>query len=171
MNEELFSKLANELDAIRLRVQRLEAQETTPSAIAATASTLAKRDTSGGISAVGVGTARSSGTALFALDATINGSSLTLANNATATPFGNAINFSGLVIVNDTATDGAVALYLTGGCVAPALVAQTLAIFSSVAATASKINLYLVSSVITIENKTGVSRTLNIVGIRSRNFQ
>jgi len=137
-----------------------------------TASTIAKRDASGNISfntvnaATGVGVPRSSGTALFAIDGSAFGSTLTIANDATATPFGGTQNFSGMFLINDTTVDGALGMFINGS--ATILVSQTSTIYTITINTASKINVYAASGAITIQNKTGVSRVLNVVAIRSR---
>ena len=110
---------------------------------------------------------RSGGSAVFALDATARGSNIVIANDAQATPFSNANNFSGLVIINETAVDGGCALFLVGnGGVVE--VADTLGIFTTTAGTASSINVYLSGGIVVVQNKRGGSRTVNVVGIRTR---
>lgn len=110
---------------------------------------------------------RSSGSAVFALDASGTGSNITIANNAKARPFGNNV-VSGKFIINDTATDGRVAEFLTGDALTK--VAETTAntYTANAAGTASRVNVYLTSSFVEIENKWGSSRTFNVVMIKSR---
>ena len=107
------------------------------------------------------------GAATFALDAS-GGTGLTLANNAIGDATGNANNFSGLLIINETAVDGAIALFLIGNGIVTLIAQQSGTLFSTTSGTASKINVYLSSSVVKIENKRGGSRTFNILAIRSR---
>lgn len=104
---------------------------------------------------------RSSGTALYALDGTAQGSAITIANTATATPFSNANVFSGLIAIKETAVDGSTALFLTGGG-AIALISDPSGHYSAASGTASKTNVYLSASVVTIENRRGGSRTYNV---------
>lgn len=135
--------------------------------------TLVKRDASGNFSAgtgnfaTGVASARSGGSAVFALDAQGFGSQNTIPNDGTATPFGASANFSGLFYVNDTATDGRCALFIKGDALTK--VAETTAnTYTTTLDTPSRVNVYLVSNVVTIQNKWGSSRTLTVVAIRSR---
>lgn len=111
---------------------------------------------------------RSSGTTgVYALDAGGTGSGITIANNATAQPFGAAV-VSGLFVVNDTATDGRAAVFLSGDAI-QLIVATTANTFTTTATTASRVNVYKDGSgYITIENKWGSSRTLNVVMIKTR---
>lgn len=112
-------------------------------------------------------TIRSSGSALFAMDGTVSGAGLTIANNATATPFGNTNNFGGLLLVADTTVTGVCAMFLVGASIA--LVSQSSGSpFTTTSGTASKINVYLNSGVLTIENKNGSSITFNVLGFRAR---
>lgn len=104
---------------------------------------------------------RSSGTALFAIDGTAQGSAITLANLATSTPFSAVNNFSGLIAIKETAVDGSTALFLTGGG-AIALISDPSGHYSAASGTASRTNVYLSSSVVTIENRRGGSRTYNV---------
>jgi pectate lyase-like protein len=110
--------------------------------------------------------ATSAGNALFAIDAA-NGVALTIANNATATPFGNTNNFSGVIYITDPTQTGALGVInICGNTVE--IYSDPLSKFSITAATADKINVYLVSRVVTIENKLGGSANLNIFAIRTR---
>lgn len=122
----------------------------------------------------GLAVPRSSGTAVFAFDATATGSAISLANNATTTPFGNSNNFGGLLWVNETTTNGGGGLFNVGAVGAvPAqgvsIIHDSTSVFSTAVGTASKINVYTVSGVLTIENKRGVTITLQVVPlIRTR---
>lgn len=113
----------------------------------------------------------SSGTAQWALDQSA-GATITIANNATATPFGNASNFAGEVLINDPTTTGATGKFLIGGFGAGAgvvLLGESMAnSYSVVATTAARINVYLNSGVVTIENKLGASVTIRVFAIRMR---
>jgi hypothetical protein len=109
----------------------------------------------------------SSGTAVFSLDAS-GGSSISLITNATATPTGNALNFAGLVIINDTTIDGTVAIFCCGGAVAQLIGGDT-ALYSGTKDTASKVNMYYTAGVLYIQNKTAGTRVYNVMTLRSRN--
>lgn len=167
---------ANDLNNIRLAVIALETAlgygATVPT-VNNTALTLVKRDASGNFSAgtgnfsTGIASARSGGSAVFAMDVQGFGSQLTIANAATATPFGASANFSGLFMVNDTATDGRCALFMKGDAIVK--VAETTAnTYTTTQSTASRVNVYLNSNVVTIENLWGSSRTLTVMAIRTR---
>ena len=110
----------------------------------------------------------STGSAVFALDTA--GQTFTINNNATATPFGNANNFSGLFVVNDTNNTGLCAVFLTGGA-GMILVSQTGTNFTNAVGTAGKTNVYLNGNVVTIENKSGVNTNYNVMAFRTRQSQ
>lgn len=120
------------------------------------------------ISTLGAGVPRSSGTALFGIDATQYGSALSVANNAAATPFGAARNFSGLIVMSETAIVGSVAMFLVDGGGAIVLVAQTGANYTVAVGTAASTNVYLVAGVVTVENKLGGVASYNILALRTR---
>ncbi len=110
---------------------------------------------------------RSGGTAVFALDTSGVGGNIQIANNGTATPFGNVNNFGGLILVNETQTFGSVGLFITGGA-AIAEIADPGSKYTAVSGSASSINVYLNASVVTIENKTGSTITINVMALRNR---
>lgn len=114
---------------------------------------------------VGVAVPRSNGTAVFALDSS---ASVTIAvnNDAIATPFGNANNFAGIIIVNDIA-DGDTAVFVTGGN-GTVLIASTLGGYSATINTANKTNVYIGTGVVGLQNKRGTNRTYCVTGIRTR---
>jgi hypothetical protein len=119
----------------------------------------------------GVNVPRSSGSAVFAIDGSGTGSAITLSTNATATPFGNSSNFSGLILINETAYNGINAVFLCAGGVTTLLAESAAGYYSTAQGTASKANVYYNSNVLTLENKQtagGGSRTFNVVAIRSR---
>ncbi len=104
---------------------------------------------------------------MYALDAGSTGSNITIADNATAQPFGAAV-VSGLFVVNDTATDGRSALFISGDAI-QLIMATTVNTYTITATTASRVNVYKDGSgFITIENKWGSSRTFNVVMIKTR---
>jgi hypothetical protein len=108
---------------------------------------------------------RSSGTAVFGIDATNQGSGLTIANLATATPFDTANNFAGLVLIRETAVDGSAALFLTAaGAVAE--ISDPSGHYSNTSGTATSTNFYRSGTTLTLENRRGGSRTYNILAIR-----
>ncbi len=114
----------------------------------------------------GVAVPRSSGTAVFAVDGGATGSQITIANNGTATPFGNSNNFAGLILIKETATDGHGALFFTVGHFT-ILLSDPASLYSNTATTASKTNVYLSGGfAVTIENKRGGSRTYSVVAVR-----
>jgi hypothetical protein len=113
---------------------------------------------------------RSSGAALFAVDASGTGSAITLADNATSQPFGAAANFSGLLIVNEANANGVIGIFACGAATT-VLISESLAgYYSATSGTASRCNVYYNgSNYLTIENKQGGSRTFSVVAIRTRN--
>lgn len=115
----------------------------------------------------GIGSTKSSGSAIFALDSTNVGSTLTIPASTTATQFGNANNFSGLFLVNNTAT-GDLGLFLTGQG-QTIMITQTGTIFSTAGSTSGKICVVLAGLVCSIQNNTASSVTLTITAIRVRN--
>ena len=113
----------------------------------------------------GVRVPRSSGTALFALDTSGTGSSITLANAATTQPFGNSNNFSGLILITNTSNNSA-GLFLAGGGTVTLISESVASTYSAAIGTASRINVYYNSSVLTIQNNAGASRTMSVTGFR-----
>jgi hypothetical protein len=105
------------------------------------------------------------GSSGFALDGASGGVAITNSNNVA---LGGAATFSGLVIVNDLQTTGSVAVFLCGGSACVLIAASGTAEYSGTLGTASKINLGYLSTVLTLENKTGVTRTLNVMALRTR---
>lgn len=108
---------------------------------------------------------RASGSAVFAIDGTSGGSSLVIANGATATPFGGTNNFAGLLLVKEIAVDGSAALFLTSGGVIVEI-ADPSGHYSITSGTGSSTNVYLSSLIVTIQNNRGGSRTYNVIPIR-----
>lgn len=112
----------------------------------------------------------STGTAIFGVDIATTVNQLHVAINAVVTPFGNANNFSGRMLVNGTVGTGNIAEILTGGT-ALGIVYQTGTSFSAVKDTSSKVNFYVEGSVVKIQNKLGVDVYLKIFAERTRNTQ
>lgn len=102
----------------------------------------------------------------FALDTSLNTTSpgVTVANNATQTLAG--AGFSGLAIVNDTATTGNVGVYIVISGT-PTLIAAT-GDFSIINNNAGTLNLINVGGLLCVQNKTGASRTINTLFLRTR---
>jgi hypothetical protein len=123
----------------------------------------ARVDAIAGVATNGVQVPRSSGSAVFAVDSSATGSTLTIANGATATPFGNANNFSGLVIIKDTVA-GWMALFLLGGG-GQGLISDPSSQYAN-SDTASKLCCYYSGNVVAIKNNIGSQRILSITGIR-----
>jgi hypothetical protein len=113
---------------------------------------------------------RSSGVELFAIDGTVSGGALSVVNNGTATPFGSTRNFSGLVIISETAINGTAAVLLVDGGSGVNLVSSTGGAWTVTAGTASKTNVYLVSGALTIENKLGSTASYNVMALRTRSI-
>lgn len=167
---------ATDLANIRAAVVALETALGVGAAVPTTsnaANAIVKRNASGDVSvglvsaASGITSVKSAGSAFFGLDVSQTGTALTIANGNTATPFGATAAFSGLFIVNDTATDGRTALFLKGDDIVK--VAETTAnTYTTAAGTGSRVNVYLVANVVTIQNNWGSSRTFNIMGLRTR---
>jgi hypothetical protein len=109
----------------------------------------------------------STGSEQFALDT--SGTNLTVANNATAYPFGNSNNFSGIIIINDVSVTGSCGLFIAGGGGQISLIsASTAGTFSTTSGTSGRVNVYVTGNVITIENKYGSSVVLNVMALRTR---
>jgi hypothetical protein len=111
--------------------------------------------------------ALSAGSAVWAMDG--NQTGVSIANNATATPFGNSNNFSGMFWVNDTNT-GTGAIFITGNGVI-VLVSQTSTNYTVTATSANKVNVYLSGNVVTIENKSGGTTEARVIAFRTRASQ
>lgn len=105
---------------------------------------------------------KTAGTALWAFDSSLNGSTFQIANGATYNLYGAANMFAGLVSIIDEAS-GNQGLFINGGGTAIALVAQTGTKFSITSGTAGRINVYAVAGAyyIQIENLTGALVTLH----------
>jgi hypothetical protein len=112
--------------------------------------------------------AQSIGTAVFSLDVSLGGT-LDLADNAVGTPTGNAINFSGLLLITNTAT-GQNAMFLTGGAVM-VLVAQTGAEFTVTKNTDTKTNVYVEDTIVKIQNMVGSTSNYHVMSFRTRSSQ
>ena len=112
---------------------------------------------------------RSSGVAVFGLDSASVGSAIVMADATTANPFGTTNNFGGLIMLHETAVDGVAALFLCGGF-GTTLIAETAAgYYTNTSGTASRINVYYNGTPsLTIENRRGGSRTLNVMAFRGR---
>lgn len=118
------------------------------------------------VASSGVAAPRSSGSALFAMDASNTGLSMTVANAAASYIFAGSPtnNFAGLIMVNETSTDKSSAVFLVG--------ASTCTLLGEAGAhwaasnTASKSCVYNPGNSPVIHNNRGGSRTYNIVAIR-----
>lgn len=109
----------------------------------------------------------SAGTARFGVDVSA-GDSITILNNGTATPFGNANNFSGRFTISEDQSFGRMAEFMTiQGNMVKGMDAGSS--FTTTLDNASTINVYLVSNVVTIQNKTGSTIRLKIFAERLRN--
>jgi len=106
----------------------------------------------------------SKGTSVYGLDGNLTGSSV--ADNGTLQPFG-AIVFSGLFLVNDTYS-GNMAICLQGGN-SLIIVSQTIAgQYTTTADTDTKLNIYLSSNYVTIQNMLGVTAEIRVLAFRIR---
>lgn len=108
------------------------------------------------------------GTATFGIDESA-GTQLSIANDATATPFGNANNFSGLLMINDPESTGGMGLFIIGASSTVVLISQAGSLFTTTQGTASSVNVYANAGVITIENKRGATIGFRVFAIRMRN--
>lgn len=108
------------------------------------------------------------GTATFGIDESA-GTQLSIANDAAATPFGNANNFSGLLMINDPEQTGSTALFIIGASSTVVLINQAGSLFTTTQDTASKVNVYANAGVITIQNKQGNTIGFRVFAIRMRN--
>lgn len=87
-----------------------------------------------------------------------------LANNGTWQPFGATAVFSGFFIVNNYSS-GSIGIFTQGGGV---ITAVSVGAFGVAKDTASKINIYLETNVVTLQNKVGSAQSLQIFSIRTR---
>jgi len=116
----------------------------------------------------GVSVPKSSGAALFALDSSVYGNNVTLANGGQVTPFGSSANFSGLIVVNELTATGNVGLFIAGGLGGVAMVGSNDASLFAVSDTAGKLCVFFYTGFVLIKNNTGGSRTIGITGFRVR---
>lgn len=165
MADDVFDLLAR-INALSERLAALERQERVIDDTAATVGTLARRDGSGSLSAAlgvfssGIQTPRSNGATLYAIDSTI-GSTIAIANNATATPLGAGVALRGPLVVWSAGDGVGAQLFAdSGGC---SIISDRAGIFAVAAGTANKINVYVTGGALTIENKRGSSITLSVV--------
>jgi hypothetical protein len=109
----------------------------------------------------------SHGTAVFAVDVTAE-TVLTIANDATAQPFGASNNFSGMILITNI-TSGVTAAFLIGGA-ATAVIGQSngSSEFSITSGSASKTNIYQSAAIVTIQNKMGSQQTYRVMAFRTR---
>lgn len=106
-------------------------------------------------------------TSTYSIDAA-SGDAITIANNATALPFGTVAEFSGMLLVTGTAGTGAPGVFVMGAATS-FFVGGSSTTYSNTKGTASRINVYYnASQQIEIENKLGVSVTVRVVSLRSR---
>jgi hypothetical protein len=94
---------------------------------------------------------------------------LTIANGATAYPFGNVASpgaFAGAFIVNEL-TAGQTALFLTGG-IAISKVSDPGGIYTTTAGTPAKINVYLDGNYNVVIQNNLTTRDILVTGIRTR---
>lgn len=109
----------------------------------------------------------SAGSEVYAVDSA-SGATLSVANNATGSPFGSSTHFSGQLLVFDPSVSGALGVFAVGGGVA--LIGESLSgNFSTTAGSSSKINVYIDSGVVKIENKKGSTITFRVMAFRSHN--
>jgi hypothetical protein len=104
----------------------------------------------------------------YSFDGT-NGTTITIANNGTATPLGAANLFGGLVLIMDTVS-GATGMFLVGRQGAVALVSSSATgvtgAFTATADTANRNNFYWNGTALTLQNKTGASAVYRVFSIR-----
>jgi len=176
--------LINRVNALEARLREVERRDVAATSASGTANALALRDSNGGGvfdrlnigSATGAATGqikasgaiqsdtsfyvpRASGSALYSIDSGVAGSTMTIANNGTATPFATNL-LRGLLFCWDS-TDGVGALYFcdSGGT---SIISDRAGIFSTTATTASKVNIYNTGGALTVENKRGFSITISV---------
>lgn len=109
----------------------------------------------------------SNGTAVWGIDAQATGT--TVADTATYQPFGNTNAFSGLFLVN-ALDSGSVGLFMQGGNTVVLISESVANTFSITQGTGSRVNVYLSTNVVTIENRRGLSIEIRTFAIRTRNF-
>lgn len=114
----------------------------------------------------GVKVPNPNGSAVFALDDSA-GTLLSIANNATATPFGNADNFAGLVIFHEQSATGGSAIFLVSANTT-VLVSQLGSVFSVTQDNAGTVNVYTSSNILTVQNKQGNTIGLMYFGFRTK---
>jgi hypothetical protein len=113
----------------------------------------------------GIKVPRSSGTSIFALDASGTGSTFTLANNATLNLFGSTAAV-GLILISNNSTGGT-ALVLAN-FFATQIIFDPSNTFSAAAGTANKNNVYktTIGNPVVVENKTGSSSQYSVMALR-----
>lgn len=106
----------------------------------------------------------SNNSAVYAVDASA-GVTATLATDATYYPFGNANNFSGMLMVTNT-TNNATGLFLVGSS-SVVLVSDTSGSTYTVSSgTANRINVFLSSGAVRVENKITTQRIVRTIGVK-----
>ncbi|MDE1868238.1 MAG: hypothetical protein KGI08_11100, partial [Thaumarchaeota archaeon] len=103
-------------------------------------------------------------TGQFAFDSS-GGSNITIANNATATPFGSTTP-QGIFTVTNT-NSGKTAFFFLGGDGTPVILSQgTSTEYTVTSGSAGKTNVFTSGSVVTIENKIGSSQNYKVTAWR-----
>jgi hypothetical protein len=121
------------------------------------------------ITTSGVLSPTSVGSAIFAEDAS-GGSTVTIGAGAVITPLGNANNFAGVLWIFDTTSD-ILAEFLIANSTTVLVGQAGPAGFSITKGTANKINVYVETSVVKIQNTNAVSVTERIAAKRMNNTQ
>jgi len=111
----------------------------------------------------------SAGTANFSFDG-YQGDYIQADSAVVVNPFGNAVNFSGLFVINNYNGDGSCAIFLTGGGIMT-LVSQTATLFSTTADTPNRYNVYLSGTVVKLQNLAVASTRFRIMSFRMRDAQ
>lgn len=105
----------------------------------------------------------------FAIDIASHGTAITLANGASTKIFtsGASSNFGGMIVIQETSTDGSIAMYLTGSA-AMALVSDPSGTYAA-SDTAGKSCVYLDgSNIVMLKNNRGGNRTYHVFALRTR---
>lgn len=97
-----------------------------------------------------------------------NEATITIAAGATAQPYGATATFGGFLIVHGTGGTGDQGMFQVANGLTK-LVSDTGTSYSNTSGTASRVNVYLSASVLTIQNNLAVPVTIRVFGIRLRN--
>jgi hypothetical protein len=107
----------------------------------------------------------SNNSAVFALDAS-SGVTATLSQGSAYFPFGNANNFSGIIMVTNTSNNNAIGLFLVGSTSISLISDTSGSTYTTNSGTTNRINVYLSSGAVVVQQQIAGSKTIRTAGIR-----